>query len=196
MMKNFDKLHSKSPILALLMTLSKNCRSQLIVFLQFSNIYKLINTYVRYHISIACSKGELRERKIFSFTRKVHSRKCLRSNHQRYCIKELFLKISQYLQENTCAGVPFLIKLQVSEECDFIKKELQRRCFLVNIVKFLRTPILKKSANGYFLKDIRTICHNFFILVSLLLSSESFDNPETYLGFCRTSLMESFWLIN
>ena len=27
--------------------------------------------------------------------------------------------------------------------CNFIKKRLQHRCFLVNIAKFLRTPIFK-----------------------------------------------------
>ena len=35
----------------------------------------------------------------------------------------------QYLQENT----------------DFIKKRLKNRCFDVNIAKFLRAPILKKT---------------------------------------------------
>ena len=38
----------------------------------------------------------------------------------------LFLKISQYSQENAC-----------------IKKRLQHSCFLVNIAKFLRNPISK-----------------------------------------------------
>ena len=32
---------------------------------------------------------------------------------QRCCVKNLFLEISQNSQENTCARVPFLIKLQV-----------------------------------------------------------------------------------
>ena len=45
-----------------------------------------------------------------------------RSSHQRCSIKKVFLKISQNLQENTCARVSFLIKLQASV-CHFIKKE-------------------------------------------------------------------------
>ena len=49
-------------------------------------------------------------------------------------LKKLFLKISQYSQENTC-----VLKLI------FIKKRLQQRCFLVNITKFLRTPFLKNT---------------------------------------------------
>ena len=47
--------------------------------------------------------------------------------------KKLLLKISQYLQENTCVGV------------SFIKRRLQHRYFPVNIAKCLRTPILKNS---------------------------------------------------
>ena len=58
-------------------------------------------------------------------------------------MKKLFLKISQYLQENTCVGVSFLIKLQPVRTATLIKRDCQDRCFLVNITKFLRTPILK-----------------------------------------------------
>ena len=47
--------------------------------------------------------------------------------------KKLFLKISKYSQENTCARV-FLNK---------VKKRIQHRCFPVKLAKFLRTPILK-----------------------------------------------------
>ena len=46
--------------------------------------------------------------------------------------KKLFLKFfSQYSHENTCVGF------------NFIEKRLKHRCFPVNIVKFLRTLILK-----------------------------------------------------
>ena len=58
---------------------------------------------------------------------------------RRFSSKYVFLNILQYSLENTCVGVGF-----------FIKKRLQHRCFPVNIVKFLRTPILKNSANGFF----------------------------------------------
>ena len=49
----------------------------------------------------------------------------------------MFSKILQNSQENPCVGVSFLIKLH------FIKKEGQKRCFSVNIAKYLRKPILK-----------------------------------------------------
>ena len=54
--------------------------------------------------------------------------------------KKLFIKISQYSQENNCVGVSFNKVVQV---CNFIKKRLQHRCFPWNIVKFFRIPILK-----------------------------------------------------
>ena len=53
-------------------------------------------------------------------------------NSQRCFTKKLFLKISQYVRENTCVGLEA-----------FIGKRLQHMRFPVNIVKFLRTPILK-----------------------------------------------------
>ena len=37
---------------------------------------------------------------------------------------------------------------------NFIKKKLQHRCFLVNIVKFLRKPILKNIYERLLLKKI------------------------------------------
>ena len=46
----------------------------------------------------------------------------------------MFLKISQYLQYNTCAGVSGV---------NFIKKRLQHKCFPVNITEFSKTPISK-----------------------------------------------------
>ena len=49
------------------------------------------------------------------------------------------LEISQNSQENICARVPILIKLQA---CNFIKIETWHGCFPVNFAKFLRTPFL------------------------------------------------------
>ena len=57
----------------------------------------------------------------------------IKSSQRRCSIKNLFLKILQY-----------------SKESNFIKKRHQRRCFSVNITKFLRTPTLKVSAKGCF----------------------------------------------
>ena len=65
-----------------------------------------------------------------------------RSSHRRCSVKKTFLKISQYSQENICVG------------CKFIEKRLQHRRFPVNIVKFLRTPILENICEWLLLYKI------------------------------------------
>ena len=67
--------------------------------------------------------------------------------------KKLFLKISQYSQEKNCAGVSFLIKLQALSPVTLLKR-LQHRCFPMNIVKFLRTPILKNICEPLLLNSV------------------------------------------
>ena len=54
-------------------------------------------------------------------------------------IKKLFLQISQYPQKNTFVGV---LKLYY--------KEGPNMCFLVNIAKFLRTPVFKNICERLF----------------------------------------------
>ena len=63
---------------------------------------------------------------------------------RRCSVKKVFLEISQNSQENTCAIVSFLIKLQASDlrPTTLLKKRLWQRCFPVNFAKFLRTPFL------------------------------------------------------
>ena len=51
----------------------------------------------------------------------------------------MFLEILQNSQENLCAGVSFLIKLQA---WGLLKDRLWHRCFPVNFAKFLRTSFL------------------------------------------------------
>ena len=53
---------------------------------------------------------------------------------QRCSVKDVFLEISQNLLENTCAGVSFLIKLQVWA-CNFIKKETLAQVFSCEFCK-------------------------------------------------------------
>ena len=60
---------------------------------------------------------------------------------RRRSAKKVFLEISQNSQENTCARVFCLIKLQ-AEPCSFIKKETLAQGFPDNFAKFLRTPFL------------------------------------------------------
>ena len=60
-------------------------------------------------------------------------------------MKKVFLKISQYSQENTCAGVSFLIKT-------LLKKRLWRRCFPVTLAKFLKAPFLREHLRWLLVK--------------------------------------------
>ena len=64
-----------------------------------------------------------------------------RSSHLRCSAKKVFLKVSQNSQENFCARVSFLIKLQ-AEACNFVIKETLAQVFSVNFAKFLRTPLV------------------------------------------------------
>ena len=54
-------------------------------------------------------------------------------SHQRCSIKKVFLEISQNSQENACARVCFLIKLQV---CNFIKRETLAQVFACEFYEF------------------------------------------------------------
>ena len=54
-------------------------------------------------------------------------------------VKKVFLEIPQNSQENTCARVSFLIKLQASP-ATLLQKRPWHWCFPVNFAKFLRTP--------------------------------------------------------
>ena len=49
--------------------------------------------------------------------------------------KKVFLKFSQNSQGNTCARVPFLIKLQA---CNFIKKETLLQVFSCEFCEFFK----------------------------------------------------------
>ena len=58
---------------------------------------------------------------------------------QRFSLKEIFLKISQNLQEIPCSRV-FLIKLQSSSSQLYLKKRPQYRRFPMNFANVSRTP--------------------------------------------------------
>ena len=66
------------------------------------------------HFTTSCMKGLFSWKQTVILTnvwqQRFHSR--VRSRHRRSSAKKVFLKISQNSQENTCARVSFLIKLQ------------------------------------------------------------------------------------
>ena len=72
--------------------------------------------------------------------------KIWRSNHHRCSIKKVFLEISQNSQEYTCARVSFFNKVAGLRPGNLFKKRLWHRCFPVNFVKLLRTPLLQNTS--------------------------------------------------
>ena len=63
---------------------------------------------------------------------------------RRCSVKKVFLKISQKLQENTCARVSFLIKLQ-ADACNYIEKETLAQVFYGEFCK-----IFQNNSGGCF----------------------------------------------
>ena len=68
-------------------------------------------------------------------------------------VKKVFLEISQNSQENTCARVSFLIKLQAAL-ATLLKNSLWHRCFSVNFAKFVRAPFLTEQVRWLLLAAI------------------------------------------
>ena len=66
---------------------------------------------------------------------------------QRCSVKKVFLEISQNSQENTCASVSFLIKLQ-AVPATLLKKRPWHRCFPVNFLKFLQEHLFTQNTSG------------------------------------------------
>ena len=122
--------------------------------------------------------------RILSSHKSIMNRKC--------STRKLFLKISEYSQENTCVGISFLIKMQAFRDPALLK-ETRTQVFFANIEKFLRAPILKN------------ICERLLLRVSLELfriwtnntGSEETFSPKNRL---KTQLYEKKqlkqWAIN
>ena len=87
---------------------------------------------------------------------------------RRCSVKKMFLEISHNSQENTCARVSFLVKLQVwGPLLYFIKKRVWRKCSPVNFAKFLRTPLVAASATSkYFHTLYGNVVHKMQIQMS------------------------------
>ena len=68
-----------------------------------------------------------------------------RSSHRRCSIKKAILKhFLIFTGKHLCRGL-FFNKVAGHQVCNFIKKRLQHRDYLVNIGKFMRRPILKNG---------------------------------------------------
>ena len=106
--------------------------------------------------------------------------------------KKLFLKISQYSQENTCDGVSFLIDLRASRPATFLERDsntgrhlcwsiflrklqaLKPVNLLKDVAKFLRTLFWYKSANSCFCSSCFLLLIFLFGWLFLLLIQQAF----------------------
>ena len=84
----------------------------------------------------------------------------------------MFLKISQHLQENTCARVSFFIKLQARPNLQlYLKKSLWHRCFSCEFCEIFRnifsyrTPPVAASRRIFFVLHHSFQIHHKYILV-------------------------------
>ena len=72
---------------------------------------------------------------------------CSESVGQRCSVKNVFLKISQNSQENTCDRVSLLLKLQ-SSACNFIKKETLAQVFSCQFSEIFKELLFLQNNSG------------------------------------------------
>ena len=70
-----------------------------------------------------------------------------RSSRQGCSMKKVFLEILQNSQENTCARVSFLIKLQTSA-CNFIEKQALAQVVFLRIVWNFQEQLFTQNTSG------------------------------------------------
>ena len=83
----------------------------------------------------------------------VNSDTIFRGSHWS-CSSEVFLKILQNSQKNTCVGVSFLIKLKGLMTITLLKKRFRHRCVFFQFPKFLRTHFLQNTSGKLVLYSI------------------------------------------
>ena len=76
----------------------------------------------------------------------------------RCSVEKVFLEISQNSQENTCAIVSFLIKLQASA-CNVIKKETMARVFSCEFCEIPKKTFSYRTLRWMFLKRAATLSY-------------------------------------
>ena len=110
---------------------------------------------------------------------------------QRCSVKRVFSEISQNPQENTCARVSFLIKLQASRP----QVRLSRRCFPVNFEKFLRTPFFIEHLWWLLLSYCKV--DNMFTVLKTNTSNHNFTNfSYVFTSYLKQIVLTRFILYN
>ena len=90
-----------------------------------------------------------------------------RSSHRRCSIKKAIKLFVIFTGKHLCWGL-FSNKVAGLQVCNFIKKRLQHRYFLVNIGKFIRTPILKNICEWLLPHFWKVFCKNVFQIITLM----------------------------
>ena len=96
-----------------------------------------------------------------------------RSSHRRCYVKKVFLKISKKLQENTCARVSFLIKLQSSGLQLHLKKDSGTSVFLW-ILKIFSEHLFLQNTSGRLLLEYKLYVELTTVKASLDIICTSF----------------------
>ena len=127
---------------AFLQNMSGGCLCHLFNFFSFSgNVKKFFFApkWIRNASTLWLENwAECRNKLYLSHTTKVLAE--LETVAQRCSVKKVFLEISQNLQENTCASISFLIKLQVST-CNFVKKETLSQVFFCEFCEIFENTL-------------------------------------------------------
>ena len=87
-----------------------------------------------------------------------------KSSHRRCSVRKGALRNFAKFTGKTCARDSFLIKMQ--KERDPEKKGLSYRCFLVNFVKFLRTPFLQNTSKRLLLHSCLYFCFRLNVILN------------------------------
>ena len=119
----------------------------------FSEVFRITNGQVCYNALVSilhcwtnlylgskavCLRGALFNQQNNSSPYVAHF---FRSSHWRYSVKTVFSKISQNSQENTCARISYLIKLQASA-CSCTKKETLTQVFSSKFCEIFKDAFL------------------------------------------------------
>ena len=92
-------------------------------------------------------------------------------------------------QENICVGISFFDKVKLCRSAASLKTRLQRRCFLVNFAKFVRTPFLQNTTRRLLL----IIAVSIVLVMKGELASETvnYDTKTMYQFEPKCNLLRS-----
>ena len=95
----------------------------------------------------------LRELKLFSnffFSNSIKTRSSL---PEVFCKKDVLRNFAKFTRKHLCQSV-FFNKVAGLSRATLLKRRLWRRCFPLNFVKFLTTPVVAASVKLFFQKEI------------------------------------------